>query len=276
MKKYLNSKFDYRILADTLDELSLWSAPFGLKLLDMIDYKPNISAIDIGFGTGFPLTELSMRLGEGSVVYGIDPWVEAIEKVKQKIGYYGITNVELIEGCAESIPLDAQTIDLITSNNGLNNVADLDKALSECSRISRKGAQFIQTMNLDLSMFEFYDVLESVLSEYGMFDKIDEMRAHIAQKRPSAEHVKALVKKHGFVIKDMVYDQFCYRFASGTALLNHYFIRLAFMNSWIALLPEDKTEEIFGLIEERLNEQAKQQGTITLSIPFLLLNAIKA
>ncbi len=64
MKKYLSNDFDLREYVIVADECSIWSAPFGLKLLDYIDYKQNISALDIGFGTGFPLTEIALRLGD--------------------------------------------------------------------------------------------------------------------------------------------------------------------------------------------------------------------
>ena len=63
-------------VVSALDELSLWSAPFGLKLLDSVLYKKNMNVLDIGFGTGFPLTELAMRLGKTSRIYGVDPWNE--------------------------------------------------------------------------------------------------------------------------------------------------------------------------------------------------------
>ena len=68
MKKYLSNDFDFVKLIEVFDELPLWSAPFGLKLLAYIDFRINISAIDIGFGTGFPLTEIALRLGDSSVV----------------------------------------------------------------------------------------------------------------------------------------------------------------------------------------------------------------
>ena len=58
-------------------------------------------------------------------------------------------------------------------------------------------------------------------------------------------------------------------------MLNHYFIRLAFMDSWIKLLPPDKVEQIFDKIELRLNEESKILGGIKLSIPYVLINAIK-
>ncbi len=275
MKKYLNSSFDFAELINVFDELPLWSAPFGIKLLDYIDYKPNITAIDIGFGTGFPLTELAMRLGNSSTVYGIDPWKEAIVRAKTKIGYYGITNIKIIEGAAESVPLDSNSVDLIVSNNGINNVSDIDKVLSECSRIIRTGRQFVQTMNLDKTMFEFYEQMERVLSEMQMNMEIDLMHQHIYQKRRPLDEIVSMIEKHGFIIKDLVQDEFCYKFANATAMLNHYFIRLAFMDSWIKILPKEKAEQIFNIIESRINEQASKTGGFKLSIPFVLINAIK-
>ena len=74
MKEYLNTNFDQVKVISAFDELPLWSAPFGLKLLDAIDYKTDMTVLDVGFGSGFPLTELAMRLGNSSVVYGIDSW----------------------------------------------------------------------------------------------------------------------------------------------------------------------------------------------------------
>mgnify|MGYP000999933468 CR=1 FL=1 len=275
MKKYLNNDYDFATYIDVADESPIWSAPFGLKLLDYINYKTNISALDIGFGTGFPLTEIALRLGESSVVYGIDPWKDAIKRVNKKVDYYGLTNVRIIEGIAESIPLDDDSIDLITSNNGINNVRNIDKVLSECSRIIKQSGQFIQTMNTDMSMFEFYGQLEQVLLDLHMDKEIDLMRHHISHKRPSIDWLISLIQKHGFVIKDLEYDQFNYKFANGTAMLNHYFIRLAFMDSWIKLLPIDKVEQIFDTIEMRLNEQSRILGGVKLSIPYVMINAIK-
>ncbi|MDR1171374.1 MAG: hypothetical protein LBL24_02855 [Bacteroidales bacterium] len=71
------------------------------------------------------------------------------------------------------------------------------------------------------------------------------------------------------------YGQFNYKFANATAMFKHYFIRLAFMESWIKLISKDKAEEIFSLVESRMNGQAKQFGGLKLSIPFVMINAIK-
>jgi ubiquinone/menaquinone biosynthesis C-methylase UbiE len=275
MRKYLENDLDSVKLIEVFDELPVWSAPFGLKLLDYVDYKPNISVLDIGFGSGFPLTELAMRLGDTAVVYGIDPWKEMFDRVCKKIEFYKITNIRLIEGIAEDIPLNDNSIDLITSNNGVNNVADIEKVFSECARLMKPGGQFIQTMNTDKSMFEFYLQLENVFSDLGMTNEINAIHEHIKTKRPAVKTMIAMLQKYGFSIKDLEYDQFNYKFANATAMFNHYFIRLAFMESWKKLIPNDKVNKIFNLVELRMNRQAEQFGELKLSIPYVMINAVK-
>ncbi len=274
MKNYLTDTIDFNGLAEMYDELPLWSAPFGIKLLDFIKYRPGLTVLDIGFGTGFPLTEVAMRVGANSRVYGIDPWVEAHETVKAKLKYYNISNVQLINGYAESIPLEKQSVDLIVSNNGINNVKDQERVLSECARVIKPGGQFVFTMNLDKSMIEFYSVFGQVLSELGLVDELNAMKQHIYEKRKPLDEILNGVTSHGFHIKDMEHDQFNYRFANGTAMLNHYFIRLAFMESWIKLLPADQVEPVFDKVENLLNEKAVLLGEMTLSIPFVTINCI--
>jgi len=81
MKNYLTHSFstDDFELVSVIDELPLWSAPFGLRLLDTIKLKPRINALDIGCGLGFPLIEVAQRLGTSSKVFGIDPFPYGIK-----------------------------------------------------------------------------------------------------------------------------------------------------------------------------------------------------
>jgi hypothetical protein len=82
MTQYLRAQYNLNDPAciSIIDDLPFWSAPFGIKLLDIVRYKKNIRSLDIGFGLGFPLMELAMRLGPSSKVYGIDPWKAGTER----------------------------------------------------------------------------------------------------------------------------------------------------------------------------------------------------
>ena len=277
MKSYLNTNFNYDDdqLVSLYDELPLWAAPFGLKLLDQIKIKRNITALDIGFGAGFPLLELAMRLGKSSLVYGIDPWKGAVRRTLQKIEFYGISNVELIEGGAEVIPLANESIDLITSNNGINNVQDQDKVLNECFRVLKQGGQFVQTMNLDATMIEFYQVLEKVLYHHELVDCLKNLKDQIyTKRRPLEEFIKHLSSK-GFKITKVIHDQFNYKFADGSTMLNHYFIRLAFMDGWKSIVPEEYKEIIFSEVENAMNKKAENGEEFQLSVPFVVIDCTK-
>jgi len=157
MKKYLNQEIDINDpdLVSVIDDLPLWSAPFGLKLLDVIYLKRGMKVLDVGCGTGFPLIEISQRLGDSGQVCGIDPWGKVLERVKLKLQVYDIGNVGIIKGVAEDMPLQDNFFDLIVSNNGINNVQNVEQALSECYRVSKPGAQMVLTMNLDQTIAAF-------------------------------------------------------------------------------------------------------------------------
>ena len=277
MDEYLKTSYDLnnKELVSVIDELPLWSAPFGLKLLDKIKYRKNITALDIGFGLGFPLLEVAMRLGNSCKVYGIDPWEAAVERTKTKMKIYDITNVELITGVADKIPLPDNSVDLIFSNNGLNNVSDLNAVLKECSRISKIGTQLVFTFNTDKTMIEFYSVLENVLRGKNMLDEIQLMQKHIYKKRKPVEEFNLLLKESGFSVNEIVYDEFSITFTDGTTMFNHFLIRLAFLDSWIEFVPREKHKEIFTEVEKRLNEIAHSYGLFKLTVPFVLMDCEK-
>jgi ubiquinone/menaquinone biosynthesis C-methylase UbiE len=277
MTDYLKTNWDYNSerLVEVFDELPFWAASFGLRLLDNIKYKKGIKVVDIGFGAGFPLTEIAMRLDKNSKVYGIDPWDGAVDRAEKKIEFYNIKNIEIIRGVAEEIPLSDNAIDLIVSNNGLNNVTDLDKSLSECARIIKKGGQFLQTMNLNDTMIEFYSAMEKVLTDLNLDDCLDAMHNQIYKKRKPLDQYIELIKSKGFSIDKVTHDKFEYKFVDGTAMLNHYFIRLAFIDGWKDIVSNDRQEEIFRLIEEELNRKSQTDGIMKLTVPFVVIDTEK-
>ncbi len=250
------------------DDAPLWSVPFGMLLLDHIPMIQNARVLDIGCGTGFPMLEVAQRLGPGSRVWGIDPREAALDRVTQKIEILGIENAEVVKGKAEELPFDNNTFDLIISNNGLNNVEDPIRALDECSRTAKPGAELLFTANLPETMTEFYEVFEQALSNAGLQKYIPGIMHHILRKRKPVQTWNDIATTAGFTPKNVHYGSFAYRFASGTALLDYTFIRLAFMPSWLEIIDEPSQEHVFQLIEGELNRLAAEKKGISLSIPF--------
>jgi arsenite methyltransferase len=273
MTDFLKHSFSTQNTSDIagLDELPFWSAPFGIALLDAVTIKKNIRALDIGFGTGFPLIELAGRLGAGSEVCGVDVWEEAVERAHQKIQQRGLTNVRPILHAAESLPFENDFFDLVISNNGLNNVQDLEKVLSEIHRVSKKGAQLVFTLNLPQTMKEFYEIYEGVLLDFHLQKEILKMKEHIHKKRKPIEEIRSLLRHANFVVERETFSEFSYRFPDGTAMLNYFMIREFFLPAWTEILPEDRVPEIFGEVEKKLNRIAAEKGELKLTVPFACL-----
>lgn len=259
----------------TYDDTPLWSAPFGLTLLDIVRLTPGINVLDIGSGGGFPMIELAERLGNSSIVYGVDPSADSIEMISAKCRLKGLSNVSLNQCGAEILPFENDFFSLIVSNNGLNNVQDPLKVLQECYRTGKKNCQLVFTINLPHTFIEFYNVFENVLSGYGLQEEITRMHEHIGSKRKPVEWWKELVLQNGFEIKHINADGFKYRYSGGTAFYNHWLIKTYFMDSWKSIVPPARKEEIFKNIESRLNELAAQKGVLDMSVPFLCLDCIK-
>ncbi|MFH1160642.1 MAG: methyltransferase domain-containing protein [bacterium] len=259
----------------TYDELPLWSAPFGLMLLDTIRLKPGMQVLDIGSGSGFPMLEVAERLGSPGKVTGIDPSEDSISMIREKIRLKVIRNAEIIQGAAENLPFENDWFDLIISNNGLNNVEDQQRSFRECFRVGKPGSQMVITMNLPHTMIEFYDRFAETLQEFELPEEITRMHNHISAKRKPVEYMKELIQHNGFTIRTIQIDGFKYRFTSGTAFFRHYLIRNYFLGSWKEIVPGNLVQDVFAALENKLNEEALKKGELTMSIPYVSFDCRK-
>ena len=268
------SLYDSAEVVAAFDDLSLWSAPFGLMLLDTVRLRGVRAALDVGCGAGFPLLELADRLGPGCRVVGVDPWAAAMARAQAKAAARGLGNVELVIGKVEELGFADATFDLVVSNNGLNNVADTPRALAGCARVSRPGAQLVLTANLPASMRELYDVYEAVLRERGREDLLAALAAHIDAKRKPVATLVRWIEAAGYGEVTVQEQAFRLRFADGTALFRHWFMRLGFIGAWASVLPAAEVGPVLDAIEARLNELGAR-GEVALSVPFACLSATR-
>jgi ubiquinone/menaquinone biosynthesis C-methylase UbiE len=250
------------------DEVALWSAMFGLLLLEEVPLANVTNALDVGCGTGFPLIELAERLGDRAHVHGIDPWSGGLKRAAEKIAARGTRNVTLHEGSATAMPFADSTFDLIVSNLGVNNFDDRAAAIRECGRVAKPGATLALTTNLQGHMREFYDVFAGVLRDDAEASK--RLREHI-EHRATVANVRELLETGGFKIARVVERESVMRFANGTALLNHYFIKLGFLDAWKKVVTGNE-RDIFARLRDALDDL----GELRLTIPMAFVEAIAA
>jgi arsenite methyltransferase len=231
--------------------------------------------LDLGCGTGFPALELAIRLGKTCEVYGIDPWKAGLERCLTKVQIHGLTNMHLIEGVAEQMPFKDNYFDLVVSNNGINNVNNMETTFKECFRVSKPGAGFVFTMNTEGTMAEFYHIFREVLQIEGLNESIRKMAEHIHHKRRPLKEIHALLDLAGFKVRDIIHDSFPLRYLDGTAMLDHFFIRVAFLEPWLEIVPEDLQKSVFDKIEKRMNSIAAEAGEFRMTVPFVTISCIR-
>jgi arsenite methyltransferase len=267
--RYLAFEADFSSprIVDAYDELPLWSAMFGLLLLDEVPMAGVRTALDIGCGTGFPLIELAERLGPAAEVHGIDPWKAGLGRALDKAWCRATPNVSLHEGTACAMPFADAAFDLIVSNLGINNFDDREAVVAECRRVARPGAVIALTTNLQGHMQELYAIFEEILAEHGTAAQIEALRAHVAH-RATVAGVRALLERGGFEVTRVVERSGRMRFANGTALLNHHFIKLGFLDGWKGVVAGSE-REIFPILQKRLDDA----GALSLTIPMAYVEA---
>lgn len=275
MTDYLKYIFtDDENFINTFDEAPLWSASFGLLLLKHLELRSNSTIVDLGSGAGFPLTELAGRMGNSCKLFGVDPWVNATKRATQKIRNYGYSNIELIPSSAEKLPFADSAIDMMVSNLGINNFENPHVVFGECFRVLKSGGRLALTTNLSGHWIEFYVVFYETLQQLGKDHLIPLLRAD-EEHRGTPESVAALFEESGFKVNKQVTDHFEMKFVDGSAFLNHHFVKVGWLTTWITIFPKAELSEIFGTLEHNLNVYAATKGGLALSVPMLYMEGIK-
>ena len=256
------------------NELTFWSSNFGYLLLDNIPLKQKMRALDVGCATGFPLLELADRLGNDSSLVGIDPWVAAVEYLKEKIDFRKTPNVTVTLGDTQKTLFENNHFDLIVSNLGLNNFENKDLVIRECYRILASDGRLAIATNYKGHMWEFYQAYRESLKELHLeshLEKIDKDD----NRRLTITEIQSLFTTEGFVPSKTIEKKFFMRYVSGTAFLQSSFIERCFMSTWKSLLPELERNRVFSQIENKLNAIALKAGELKISIPMAYLEFTK-
>jgi arsenite methyltransferase len=97
--------------------------------------------LDLGSGGGIDVLLSAKRVGPTGRVIGLDMTDEMLALAQRNIAEAGATNVELIRGHIEDIPLPAESIDVVISNCVINLAADKPAVFAEIARVLRPGGR---------------------------------------------------------------------------------------------------------------------------------------
>jgi arsenite methyltransferase len=105
------------------------------------DLHPGERVLDLGSGGDIDVLLSAKRVGLTGRAFGIDMTDEMLALAQANAAQAGATNVEFLKGHIKSLPLPAESIDVVISNCVVNLAADKRAVFAEIARILRPGGR---------------------------------------------------------------------------------------------------------------------------------------
>lgn len=97
--------------------------------------------VDVGCGAGLDSLIAAKMVGPSGRTIGVDMTPAMLNKARRSAAEAQLSNVEFLEGYAESLPVPEGWADVVISNGVLNLVPDKAAALKEMARVLKPGGR---------------------------------------------------------------------------------------------------------------------------------------
>jgi SAM-dependent methyltransferase len=137
----------YNIMSEDYTTLKGYNADADLGLgcglpTQFAQIKKGDVVVDLGSGAGNDCFIARHETGETGKVIGVDFTPAMIDKARSNAEVRGFNNVEFRQGDIESMPITANTADVIVSNCVLNLVPNKDAVIKDIYRVLKPGGYF--------------------------------------------------------------------------------------------------------------------------------------
>jgi arsenite methyltransferase len=109
--------------------------------LAVAELRPGERVLDLGSGGGIDVLLSARRVGDNGRAFGLDMTDEMLALARRNAAAAGATNVEFLKGRIESIPLPAESVDVVISNCVVNLSVDKPAVLREMFRVLAPGGR---------------------------------------------------------------------------------------------------------------------------------------
>jgi arsenite methyltransferase len=131
-----------RVVPTALESFAGVGYPFASNVI-----KEGDTVLDIGAGAGTDILLAALLVGPSGKAYGLDMTRAMHEKLHSNMDKMGLEYVIPLLGNAEDIPMEDNSVNVVTSNGVLNLVPDKEKSFAEIYRVLKPGG-YIQISDI--------------------------------------------------------------------------------------------------------------------------------
>ena len=163
----------------------LWRSPVSDAVVAMVQPQRGERVVDLGAGMG-AATFIAAETGAEVMAVDPTPFMRAMLQLRRRA--HPRAHVTVLEGAAEAMPFDPQSIDALWTVNTVHHWTDLPGAIRELRRVLRPGGRLVLVdEDMEDPTHPFHDRMK----------KQNAHRHHFAEVDPQA--VGALLKQAGFL-----------------------------------------------------------------------------
>lgn len=133
----------YSRLAQQYDEelnvLSCWGQAANRALASLAVPERCRAVLDVGCGTGRALVHLAAQTSPKVAFVGIDPAENMRKRAADRAR--GLSNIQILDGSFESIPLDSASVDYLFSIFAFHWTTDLERSVQELARVVKPSGE---------------------------------------------------------------------------------------------------------------------------------------
>lgn len=267
-----SSKHDAKELAYLYDlyVAPMWREVFDRMVDEEIEFPKEGKFLDAICGTGSYAVDLSLRLGEKVSVVGIDPSEEKLALARGKADIKKPNRTEFHVSSLKKLDFPVGEFDLAIGDFSMLPVADIEDALDELVRVTKKGGTVVVKLATQGSFGEFFSVYWEALYDLDLVGLSPEVERLISEPL-TIGNAETIALDAGLSKVRSVANSEQFNFEDAAEFFGSPLIESFFLNDWLAFLPDAETG---GQVQQQLGkiiDRERQGASFDVSVKATLI-----
>jgi len=243
----------YQFMAAVKDEkelafiYDLYIAPLWRERFDkLVDSEVTIPLpariLDAECGTGGYALELAAGNPVKLEVFASDHSIERLELARAKAVTQKLDRIVFQHTSLLDLQFDDSIFDVAIGDASMLSPTDVEAAVSELARVTRRGGTVAVKLTTRGSFDEFFSIYWEALYEHGLEGLTPQLERLITE-RPTVSNAEEIAEASGLKRVHSVTRKEEFDYDNGAAFLADPLIENAFLDKWLEMLPDEDTRQ---------------------------------